>query len=198
MRGTSRPASPEESSLLDRFLPAFDIRERHRVRVAAPVEATWAAALALDLNRSRVVRGIFRARALLMRAAGERSLPAGTLLQITQGMGWRVLAERPGREIALGAVTRPWEADVRFRGLPADEFAAYAEPGYVKIAWTLGADPLILGDSIAVTETRAVATDAEARRRFHGYWRRAWPGIVLIRRLALRLVRAEAERREGR
>jgi hypothetical protein len=179
-------------------VPAWDIRERHRLRVAAPAEATYAAALALDLGRSRVVRGIFRARALLMRASGDRSLPHGTLLETTQGMGWRVLAERPGREIVLGAVTRPWEADVRFRGLPPDAFAGFAEPGFVKIAWTLGADPLDHRGSLAVTETRAVATDPSSRRRFLRYWLLARPGIVLIRHLALRLVRADAEGRAHR
>lgn len=188
------PTTPAMTAL-DRFLPAFDIRERHRVRVRAPVEATYAAAVALDLGRSRMVRAIFRARALAMRAKGDPALPAGTLLDVTQGMGWRVLAERPGREIVLGAVTRPWDADVRFRGLPPDEFTAFAEPGYVKIAWALAADPLLRGDSLAATETRALATDAAARRRFRRYWLRAKPGIVLIRHLALRLVRADAERR---
>jgi hypothetical protein len=188
------PTTPAVTAL-DRFLPAFDIRERHRVRVRAPVEATYAAAVALDLGRSRMVRAIFRARALAMRAKGDPALPAGTLLDVTQGMGWRVLAERPGREIVLGAVTRPWDADVRFRGLPPDEFTAFAEPGYVKIAWALAADPLLRGDSLAATETRALATDAAARRRFRRYWLLAKPGIVLIRHLALRLVRADAERR---
>jgi hypothetical protein len=113
-------------------------------------------------------------------------------------MGWRVLAERPGREIALGAVTRPWDADVRFRGLAPEEFATFADPGYVKIAWTLEAEPRLQGGSLAITETRALATDAAARRRFRRYWFLARPGIVLIRRLALRLVRAEAERLERR
>ncbi|HEY7509692.1 MAG TPA: hypothetical protein VIG50_05525 [Vicinamibacteria bacterium] len=188
------PTTPAMTAL-NRFLPAFDIRERHRVRVRAPVEATYAAAVALDLGRSRMVRAIFRARALAMRAKGDPALPAGTLLDVTQGMGWRVLAERPGREIVLGAVTRPWDADVRFRGLPPDEFTAFAEPGYVKIAWALAADPLLRGDSLAATETRAHATDAAARRRFRRYWLLAKPGIVLIRHLALRLVRADAERR---
>lgn len=181
--------------LLDRFLPQYDIRERHRLRVHASMDATYAAALAVDLGRSRLVRAVFRARALAMRAKGDLALPAGTLLEVTQKMGWRVLGERPGREIVLGAVTRPWEADVRFRGLPPDEFAAFAEPGAVKIAWTLGADPLLHGDALAVTETRALATDAAARRRFLRYWWLAKPGIVLIRHLALRLVRAEAQRR---
>jgi hypothetical protein len=37
-------------------------------------------------------------------------------------------------------------------------------------------------------------TDAEARRRFRRSWRGVWPGIVLIRRLALRLVKRDGER----
>lgn len=195
---TSGPASGRDGTLLDRFAPIYDIRERHRVPVATSTDATYAAARALDLGRSRVVRAIFRARALLMRARGDAGFPAGTLLDVTQDMGWRILGERPGREIVLGAVTRPWEADVRFRGLPADEFAAFAEPGYVKIAWTLAAEPRGSGESLAVTETRAVATDPAARRRFRRYWLLARPGIVLIRRLALGLVRSDAERRAGR
>jgi hypothetical protein len=45
------------------------------------------------------------------------------------------------------------------------------------------------------TETRALATDATARARFRRYWAFASPGIALIRRLSLRPLRAEAERR---
>jgi hypothetical protein len=45
------------------------------------------------------------------------------------------------------------------------------------------------------TETRALATDAEARRRFRRYWAAFSPGIILIRRAMLRPVRHEAERR---
>ena len=184
--------------LLDRFLPTCDIRERHLIRVRASVENTYTACQRLDLGRSRIVRAIFRARALAMRARAGAGLPAGALLDLAPAMGWRVLAERRGREIALGAVTRPWDADVRFRGLAPEEFARFAEPGYVKIAWTMRAEPRLQGGSLAITETRALATDAAARRRFRRYWFLARPGIVLIRRLALRLVRAEAQRLEGR
>jgi hypothetical protein len=44
-------------------------------------------------------------------------------------------------------------------------------------------------------ETRAVATDEHARRKFLGYWRWARFGIVAIRLLMLPAVRREAERR---
>jgi hypothetical protein len=65
----------------------------------------------------------------------------------------------------------------------------------VKIVWTLRADPDGDGASVVRTETRVTTTDADARRKFRRYWSLASPGIVLIRRLALPLVKADAERR---
>jgi hypothetical protein len=106
-----------------------------------------------------------------------------------------VLAEVPDREIVVGAVTRPWEANVVFRALPPEEFAAFSEPGFVKIVWTLRADPVDDLTSVFRTETRAVATDAAARTRFRRYWAFASPGIALIRRLSLRPLKRDAERR---
>jgi hypothetical protein len=105
-----------------------------------------------------------------------------------------VLAEKPGREIVVGAVTRPWEANVTFRGVPPDRFASFAEPGFVKIAWTLRGDPDANGGTIFRTETRAVATDAFARARFRRYWAFVSPGIILIRLASLAVVKADAER----
>ena len=101
----------------------------------------------------------------------------------------------PDRELVVGAVTKPWEPNVTFRALPPDEFAAFREPGFVKIAWTLRADPVDAESSIFRTETRAIATDAAARARFRRYWAFASPGIGLIRRLSLEPLRREAERR---
>ena len=71
----------------------------------------------------------------------------------------------------------------------------FATPGYVKIAWTLRADPTRIGGSIFRTETRAVATDADARRKFRRYWSFLSPGIILIRAAMLPAVKRDAERR---
>jgi hypothetical protein len=84
---------------------------------------------------------------------------------------------------------------VTFRALRPDEFAAFREPAFVKIAWTLRVDPIDEETCIFRTETRAVATDAAARSRFRRYWAFAAPGITLIRRLSLRPLAREAERR---
>jgi hypothetical protein len=114
---------------------------------------------------------------------------------MTKSLGWVVLAEVPGHEIVMGAVTRPWEPNVVFRGIPAERFAGFDEPDYVKIVWTLRADAKDSNHSIALTETRAIATDASARSKFGWYWARFSPGIILIRSIAQRLVKREAERR---
>ena len=190
-----RSAADVDDPLLDLFMPACDIVERHHVQVDAPAALTLTAAGEADLFGAPVVRAIIRARELLLGARPDaRRRPRGLLAE-AESLGWVVLAEAPGREIVLGAVTQPWEADVTFRSVSPELFAAFNEPGYVKIAWTLRADPVGADKSIFRTETRAVATDPVARARFRRYWSFLSPGIVLIRRMSLGLVKAEAERR---
>jgi hypothetical protein len=187
-----RGATP---TLLDRFLPECEVLERHETRVAAPVELTYAAARDLSLMSSPVVRAIFRGRELLMRSPSEEDRPPQSLVDETLSIGWGVLAQEKGREIVIGAVTQPWEPEVHFRSLPPDEFASFDTPGYAKIAWTIRAEPLGPTTSRFYTETRVATTDAESRKRFRRYWTMVSPGVRLIRRESLRLVRADAQRR---
>jgi len=194
--GNVAPPDPEEhDSLLDRFLPVYEIAERHQIRVAAPAAVTLDAARDVDLQASPVVRTIIRAREVILGAtAVDRRSPRGLLAE-TQSLGWGVLADIPGREVVVGAVTRPWEANVIFRPLPPDQFAAFNEAGYVKIVWTIRADPITATQSVFRTETRAVATDPSARAKFRRYWSFVSPGIIVIRWAVLGPVKKEAERR---
>jgi hypothetical protein len=195
--GRKRPLARTENAdpLLDRFIPDYDVVERHSVRIGAPVEITFAAALDMNLRKSAVVRTIFRAREIVLGGDHEKMNPQQPLLKQALQDGWGVLAEVPGREIVVGAVTKAWLANVVFRALPPDEFAAFREPGYVKIVWTLQADPLDEQQSEFRTETRVATTDPSARRMFRRYWSFVSPGVIMIRRLSLGLVKSEAERR---
>lgn len=183
-------------SLIERFMPICEVAERHEIEVNAPAEYTFAAAGDMDVNRSPQVRAIFAIRTLPSRLRGEapRRSPR-PLLAETLALGWRVLAETPDREVVVGAVTQPWRADVRFHGLEPDAFAAFAESGYAKIVWTLEAEPLGPTSSRFRTQTRVSTTDSRSRELFRRYWAVFSPGILLIRRQSLRLVKAEAERR---
>ena len=194
--GHAAPARPEERDpLLDRFIPEYDVVERHHVRVAAPPAITLAAAAELELDQSALIRAIFRARELVLRSAPDtQTRPRGLRAQM-MSLGWGVLAEVPGREVVFGAVTQPWHADVVFRAVPPETFAAFHDPDYVKIVWTLRAEPVGTSASIFHTETRVATTDAAARSKFRWYWARFSPGIILIRRAILRGLKTEAERR---
>ena len=188
--GRPRRAPPGESdTLLDELMPVYDIVERHHIRVDAAAEQTLAAATGMDLSASPISRAIFKAREVTLGGHGEHAGRPVGLLALMKSLGWGVLAEEPGREIVMGAVTRPWEANVVFQPLPAETFRRFNEPGYVKIAWTLRADPLTVKTSVFRTETRAIATDAFAARKFRNYWAMVSPGVWLIRRLSLRTVR---------
>jgi hypothetical protein len=176
-------------------MPTYEVTERHHVRIAAPAGITLAAATEMDLEQSPMVRAIFRAREWIMRSHPAREPEPRAFLAQMRAIGWGVLAEIPGREIVMGAVTQPWMADVVFRPLPPEEFVAFHEPDHVKIVWTLRADPNGAAESIFRTETRVVTTDPTARGKFRRYWAFASPGIILIRWALLGPLKTEAERR---
>ena len=191
-----RAVKHEESDrLLDRFMPDYEIVERHQVKVTAPAGITFSTACAMDLQDSAMIRAIFKARELLLCAKPQPGTPPRGLLAQTAAMGWTVLAEIPGREIVMGAITEPWRGVPVFRGVAPDRFAEFREPGHVKIAWTLRADDAGTNKSIFRTETRAIATDAEARKKFRLYWSFLSPGIILIRKLSLGPLKKAAEYR---
>jgi hypothetical protein len=185
--------------LLDRFFPRYEVRECHERWVSAPASRTLSAAKETSFQRSPVVRAIFALRSIPSRLGGTPTPPRDErgILKETLSIGWGVLAETPDHELVMGAVTEPWKANVVFRALPPEEFAAFSEPGYVKIAWTLRADPVGPSSSMFRTETRAIATDSHSRVRFRRYWAFLSPGILLIRYEMLRLLRTESERATG-
>jgi hypothetical protein len=189
------PHADDADPLLDRFMPVYDVAERHQTGVAAPAEATFAAACEQDLMALPVVRAIFKTRELVLGATPDTTSRPRGLLALTKSLGWGVLAEVPNREVVMGAVTQPWFPNVVFRPLPPDEFARFHEPDFVKIIWNLRAEPAGPRDSIFRTETRVVTTDAAARGKFRWYWARFSPGITLIRWLSLGPVRRDAQRR---
>jgi len=181
---------------LDELLPSYDVEDARAARIAAPPSVTCAVVMATGLDRSMLVRLIVGARERLLGARGGRPWPSGGVVEQLRGWGWGVLAEEPLRAVVLGAVTQPWRPDVQFRALAPDAFAAFDEPGFVKILVAIVVEPAGLqAASILRVVTRVATTDRAARARFRRYWATFSPGIVLIRRATLHAIRRDAERR---
>ena len=194
--GHAAPPEPAEAdALLDAFMPCYDVVHRNKTYVHAPSDVTLAAAEEQDMMQAPVVNAIFWMRQAVMGAPFEPDSLPRPLIEQVRALGWIELARIPGREIVMGAVTQPWKGQVVFRGVPSRDFAAFAEPGFVKIVWTLRADPDGPDACWVRSETRAVATDADARARFRNYWAFVSPGVSLIRRLSSGPMKRDAERR---
>lgn len=193
--GYPNPASDDAADpLLNQFMPVYEIAERHHIRIAATPDITMKAAAEASFQESPAIQTIIRAREFVL-GASHNALPSRHgLMSEVQALGWRILAKVPGREYVVGAVTQPWLPDVVFRGLSPDDFIRFNDPDFVKIAWTLRADPDGEGHSIFRTETRVMTTDPHAREKFRWYWAKFSPGILIIRQVLLPQVKRDAER----
>jgi len=98
----------ESDVLLDRFMPTYEVVERHQIRIDAPVDATFAAASEMDLQRSRTVQAVFKGREWILGSHPARDEETRAFVPRMLAIGWGKLAEIPGREVVMGAVTQPW------------------------------------------------------------------------------------------
>lgn len=182
-------------SPLDRFIPQPDVRERFEISIRAPAGLVMEIASNFDMQSLPLVRAIFWLREKVLRSGRHGPRRPQGLLDEMQALGWGRLAEQRDRLVVCGARCQPWLANVTFTALSADDFKAYAEPGQVKIAWTLETEERAPALTRFVQETRAAATDETARRRFRSYWRWARFGIIAIRLLLMPAIRRAAEQR---
>jgi len=192
--------------LLDRYLPQYDVTETHAVVVDADTDFTWQAVRRCDLSRSAVTRVLLELRSFPNRLQGllkgrpsEPSRPPLTLDDMERA-GFLLLGEWPGHEIVFGSVVQPWRAVTVDEPAPQVEsgrFAAFDTPGYVKVAFNIRVEPYGSGRALITSETRTAATDPTSLRRFARYWMFVGPFSALIRRLMLRIVKSDAERRPG-
>jgi hypothetical protein len=176
------------------FIPKPYVRDHHEIAIAAPADLVFFDATRIDLQSLPVVRAIFATRGWFMGDTIEPPQKPLGLVADTMVLGWGLLAHTPCRSIVMGAAARPWTRNVTFRTVPPDEFAAFAEPDYVKIVWTLEADPIGPERTLFRTETRVEPTDAAARRKFFWYWMAFGIGIRVIRWSMLRELRRKALR----
>ena len=75
----------------------------------------------------------------------------------------------------------------------AEDFDAFAEPGYAKAAWNFRVTPGTGGRCMVTTETRVRCTDDASRRRFVLYWAVVGLFSGVVRKQGLKLIKRDAE-----
>jgi hypothetical protein len=190
-------------SALDRLLPAPRLREISHVDLAAPPAQVWERIRHGDLARTPSIRALFALRALpsrlLGRAPESAELRLDDLVSTPERPGFQVLADEPPREVAVGAIGKVWRGEIPFlHAEDAAAYAAFAEPGYVKVAWALTVEWLGQEDSRLTVEVRVAATDDASWEKFQRYFRFVGPGSRFIRHAALASLARELGTPEGR
>lgn len=162
---------------VDRWLPHYDVHERHSRGLSVEPAHALAALLATPLGYDALTRAL-----LVLRGLGPGGIPIGRFFET---LGFSVL-EQTETLLVVGASGRPWR--------PRGELGAFDRdrPGTVRIATDFRAEPAA-GGSLLSTETRVAAVDEAARRAFRRYWLLVGPSSALIRRRWL----AAAARRAG-
>ena len=190
---TSESRVTKVESRLDEFVPVWQFRERHTIRIAAPPERVFDAIRNVRANEI----SLFKTLTLIRRggrAMPENILNAGDstpLRDVATKNGFVYLADDPPRELVVGTVV---VAPPGKRGtLTPDVFKAPLAPGFALAAMNFAVTPDGPNASIVSTETRVFANNPAARRRFAFYWRVIYPGSAIIRRMWLRAVRTRAE-----
>jgi hypothetical protein len=177
-------------------MPAWDVAEHHQRRVAADLDAVWAALLATPMSDLPVTRALMRVRTF------GRGTPGSPARTVVEALPPGEITRRAPRELLLGLV-----APVRLRYSAADlpvlrtatvvELQRPLPDGWVRIATDFHLVAAGAGTTTLSTDTRVLATGPRAKRAFRAYWLAVGWGSGLVRRELLRAVARRAEATSG-
>lgn len=178
---------PPRRALLDELMPRFDVSASYSAAVAAPTSVVYRAVLETNLAESLVSRVLMAIRSLGRRAPGVFRFG-----DLPEHGAFFALASDPPREIVAGVIGRFWGLAGAVVDAGRSEFLAPLPAGMAKAAWSFRVDDRAAGAQLS-TETRVLCADDDARRRFLRYWTVIGPFSGIVRREALRLIRARAQ-----
>ena len=175
--------------MLDELLSTPRLLEIDRAEVAASPDRVWQLLRHGELAKSPLLRALFAVRTLPDRIRGHAvntTLCIDDLQSSAAHPGFQILAERAPREIAVGAIGKVWQPEIPFVHVAdARAFAAFNQPGFVRVAWALRVLPLGDHDARVEVEVRVDATDDESWRKFRLYFAVIGPASHFIRREVL-------------
>jgi hypothetical protein len=183
---------------IDAWMPEYHYIERHHTLVRAKEPIVYQALMEVDVGAHPVVRlllGLRALPALLLRC--QRLAPSGRSLTLrnASAYGFVFLEERAPHEVVLGLTGCFWQLSGGHLPTNARDFRGDVPAGSARAAWNFALSPAPAGGTLLSTETRIRCADRTARRAFGRYWLLVRAGSGLLRRVMLRLVKVEAERR---
>lgn len=193
--------SATSNAQLDRLMPAYSFNEFHDVKVKASIEETKEVFRVTGVNDIPMVHWLLKIRGIadeetdLSDSASNNQ--AGTNTFSTPDFNFFVVA--PHEYISVMILKPNMISGGKGTAAPPEistleQFVAFNEPGYVKVAIHFGMVSTGPHETLLSTETRVDGTTKTDSHRFAPYWRVIYPGSAIIRRVWLDTIQKKAER----
>lgn len=189
--------------LLDAVLEDFRFTRLESTAVGAPPHAVFDAARDLDLLsvHSPLFDAVTWMRAMPDKVLGRTPPPLPSMrvadlfdLAYKGEQPWLPLGEVPGRELVFGAVGKVWRPSIEWRWIAAEDFTAFDEPGWAKMAASLVVHPYGERRALLTYEARTACTDPDSTAHFQRYWTLVSRGVGIVLRATLDAIKEAAER----
>jgi hypothetical protein len=166
---------------LDAVLPRPEHVTRQERWIAAPPPVVWDALHEVRLSGLPVTLALSAARFLPVVLSG-RGIGQLHDRPFLDALPVPLLASEPPSSIVFGGALQAWRLSGGDDGptLDAAQLRAFTDSGWVKAAMDFRLTPSGSGTLLS-SETRAMSTDAETRRRFDRYWRLIRHGSSAVR-----------------
>jgi hypothetical protein len=195
-RITPSTSTSAAANAIDEFAPAFHFREHHDITIAAPPDRVFTAIKAVSADEIALFN-LFTGIRRFGQPGPESVLNAPDrqpILEVAVRTGFVLLADRPPREVVIGAVVVAPPGTRRPAEFTSHDYQALVRAGFAKATMNFLVQDLGNGSSRVDTETRVFANDQATLDRFTPYWRVIFPGSSILRATWLRAIKTRAEK----
>ena len=174
---------------LNSYLADYSIREIHHFAVKTSPAETYRTMCDFDFAKIPWIRALFRLRTFLDRKGD--SFFHLTLRDAYANGGFTLLEEVPDKELTVGAIGKFWRPIIAFQEVEPEEFCAFNQSGFGKVAWSLQCEPIPGGGTFGSFEVRVGSTDRVSNAKMRMYYLLIGPFSRAIRRSVFKHVRQQ-------
>jgi len=180
---------------LDALLPNYSFNEYHEVRINASPEDVKQALQTTGVGDIPAIHLLLKIRGIENKSLNQKETSGQPAQKTFSTPDFNFFVTDSTEFISVmiinaSAKTPPPEVTT------LEQFRAFNEPGYVKVAFNFRFISLENGQTLVSTETRNYAMTKEDRRIFGRYWRIIYPGSAIIRRVWLDTLAEKAEKEQ--
>jgi hypothetical protein len=169
--------------LIDEFMPKYDFKETHDIKIRAKRADVFRALNETDLCDSWTIRTLFFLR----------GLPTSKMkLSEMKKMRFETLGTNENEEILLGLAGKFWKIKGELQKVNSGNFRGFDMKGFAKATWNFSLDEKE-NETRLTTETRIECLGEECRKSFGFYWTLIQPFSGIIRMEMLKAIKRNAE-----